>query len=280
MMFRRIVCGLGVESHEPALGAALELAAALEARLRGVFVEDNDLLQLAALPFAHEVAFPGSARRAIDPESMARALRARAQAAQEALAHRLSGRAIEWTFEVVRGSAFSAVLEVTGESDLAVLSLSAGAVVARGRDAALRGLRGLRRPVLLVGADARPQAPLVAVVHGAAREPDTLAALGALAHHYGSAISIVAIGDGAEGRALRERFDALGIRTRVRSVPCGPPEALADAVAQERPGLVALCGDDAIDAAAEAVIGGLACPVMLLPWPSRAQNSGGAPRGA
>jgi hypothetical protein len=55
---------------------------------------------------------------------------------------------------------------------------------------------------------------------------------------------------------------------------------LPDALAQEHPRLIALCGDDAIDAAADAVIEGLDCPVMLLPTPARAQNSGAAPRGA
>jgi len=36
-------------------GAALDLAALIGAELQGLFVEDEDLLELAALPIAHEL---------------------------------------------------------------------------------------------------------------------------------------------------------------------------------------------------------------------------------
>ena len=46
-----------------ALEAAAGLAARLRAELQGLFVEDVDLLRLAGLPFARELAYSSSQRR-------------------------------------------------------------------------------------------------------------------------------------------------------------------------------------------------------------------------
>ena len=52
----RILAGFGsVADEEPTIDTALMLARALEADIAGYFVEDTDLLNLAALPFAKVV---------------------------------------------------------------------------------------------------------------------------------------------------------------------------------------------------------------------------------
>ena len=103
MSFRRIVVALGSPGGATAMNAAVELARAMEAELVGLFVEDVELLALAALPFAGEVGFPSAARRPLDVAAMERGLRAQALRLQQELAARLAGTPVKWTFEVVRG---------------------------------------------------------------------------------------------------------------------------------------------------------------------------------
>lgn len=263
MRFRRIVFGLGAEPTEPALAAALDLAQLTEAALLGLFVEERELLELAALPFAREVAMPGAPARSMDPASMQRALRARARTAEERLARRLAGRALEWRFEVVRGSTALAVLEVAGTGDLAVVSLTASARVDGDRTAALRRVREARRPVLLVRERAAPRAPLVAVVGADAASAETVAALGRLARHYGSALAVLALPGAAQD--VRAAIGRAGSDARARTLADAGAAALLEAITQERPGLVVLCGDAAIGAAGEALVASAPSPVMLLP---------------
>lgn len=261
MKFRRIVFGLGAASREAALHAALALAPATEGGLLGVFVEDTDLLQLAGLPFAREIALPGATGRDIDAASMARALRARAQALERTMARTMAGRDIAWTFEVARGSSFAAILARTAENDLAVLSLKAGAMVASpGHDAVLSGLQGVRRPVLLVGDGPRPQAPLVVVQAAAGAGPAATARLALLARLYGNAVAVIATHEAGED-GLAGELRRLGIAATSRTIPRGST-ALPDALSRERPGLVVLCGNETMVAA---VVGHVSCPVLLLP---------------
>lgn len=269
MSFRRIVFGLGAEPAERALEAAMDIARATEAALLGVFVEERELLDLAGLPFAREVAFPAAAARALDPASMARALRARANAAQARLARSLAGAALEWRFEVVRGSATSAVLEAAGERDLAVISLTAGARVdgARARAAALRGVRQAHRAALLLGARAMPGAPLVVVLAPGTSGHETIAALGALARRYaGAGLAVLALPGSAADEELDEAARAQGLRLRTRRVDS--PAQVHAALAQAPVGLVVLAGGEGIWAIGDALTDRPSCPLLLLPAPA------------
>jgi hypothetical protein len=72
----RIVIALDTASRVASvieIGAAL--GAGLHAMLDALFVEDEQLLRLAALPFAHELGFPSARLRRIGAEDVERALR-------------------------------------------------------------------------------------------------------------------------------------------------------------------------------------------------------------
>ena len=100
---RRIVAAVDASQRGlEALEQAVRLAAELEAELQGVFVEDEDLLRLAGLPFASEVT-PSSRGRRLDPLSMTRALRAQAERVRRALERAAGGRRVPWSFQVKRG---------------------------------------------------------------------------------------------------------------------------------------------------------------------------------
>jgi hypothetical protein len=104
----RVVVPLDLSSeNEPAIDTAARLAARTEARLHGVFIEDEDLWHLAGLPFARQVstsagAEPFTADR-IGPQWRAASERARQDIAAAAARH-----GVAWSFEVMRGSAAAA----------------------------------------------------------------------------------------------------------------------------------------------------------------------------
>src|SRR3546814_4122450 len=92
----------------------LELAAALAAanacELRGLYVEDQDLLHLAELPFAREVQISQAISRTLKREQLLQDLRAQAGVARAAMMHQAARHRIAWSFQVAQGRTNEAVL--------------------------------------------------------------------------------------------------------------------------------------------------------------------------
>jgi hypothetical protein len=103
-----------------ALDAVAEAAAALEAELLGLFLEDVELLHFAGLPFAREIG--ASARpRGLDVQTMERRLRSQAEQARRALAAAAEGKPLRWSFRIERGSLPAQVRSALADADLVVL---------------------------------------------------------------------------------------------------------------------------------------------------------------
>ena len=124
MKIRRVIVGLHPALQSRALlEAALELAERMEAELVGLFVENQDLLYFAGLPFAREVGFASAIRRTLDVASMERSLRALAKEAQQTLASVAGRTPVQWSFRVVRGLPAAELLAVAEEFDLVIANL-------------------------------------------------------------------------------------------------------------------------------------------------------------
>jgi hypothetical protein len=101
----RIVVALdAVSENRAAIGAAARLAARWRARLHGVFVEDDDLIRLANLPFARQVTLGGGVET-LDPRQAARHMRVFAERARGDLADSARRHGVEYSFEIVRDAA-------------------------------------------------------------------------------------------------------------------------------------------------------------------------------
>jgi hypothetical protein len=191
--FERVVVRLGAATRgDPVLEAALRLAAALDAALEGVFVEDPNLLRLAALPFASEVSALTGARRSLDASDVERALRVAASRHERRLAESAARTRVRWTFAVARGDFLGEATARGG--DLLVLGAHAGAALGSGPvvavqdgwpesqralEAAARLARALgRRLVIVVGGetDAAIRATQHLEAHGLAGSAATTAA--------------------------------------------------------------------------------------------------------
>jgi hypothetical protein len=105
-------------SADTVLEAAAALAARMEAELEGLFVEDMDLLHLAALPFAREIGIASAMARALDAANIERWMRTVAEDVRRALAAAAGRSTLRWSFRVTRGSPLAELCAAAAAADL------------------------------------------------------------------------------------------------------------------------------------------------------------------
>ncbi len=218
-----------------ALEAAATLAARLGRPLEAVFIEDADLLALAALPFTSEVSLSGRPAPAFDTARVERDLRVRARVLRGRVEQLALSYRVSYSFRVVRGRRAEALASLRQAGDLLAL----------GVEQALRD-DGAQ---LLTGAHCRLQAGPVVLLVGAAPEPTDLALAETLAHDSGQALLLLS---GEPGAALPDR--------RVEPVP---PDHLAARLQAQRGGLI-LARRALLPEAPEALARRLRVPLLLL----------------
>ena len=124
MSVRRVVVALDASARSrEAARAAAALARALEAELAGLFVEDENLLRLAALPFARHQPVSGGPARPLDLGAVEAQLRGLASAARQELERAAASVDVRWTFEVRRGPLPGEALEAARGTDLLLLGV-------------------------------------------------------------------------------------------------------------------------------------------------------------
>lgn len=107
-----IVVALDTSPHsEAALAAAAELAAALQLELRGLYVEDINLLRLCGLPFGIEYGSFTAKPRRIEQNHLEREFRMQASLLRKIMADVAGQKRITWSFQVVRGGVTDQLLE-------------------------------------------------------------------------------------------------------------------------------------------------------------------------
>jgi hypothetical protein len=120
---QRIVVALDPRTRPGDLDAAAALAGSIGAELLGLFVEDQDLLHFASLPFAHEIGAASASRRRLDMASIERDLRAQAAEAERRLAGAASRVRVQSEFRVARGAAHAELLAAAAQAASDVLQL-------------------------------------------------------------------------------------------------------------------------------------------------------------
>ena len=167
----RITLAFGAAAPDlDALSALAHLAATLRAELSGVFIEDQDLLRLAALPVAREY-FGSGAQRAIEIADMERQLKRQADLARAALMRSAELAGARWTFVTARGSlarelggrveqSQAVAVGLTGRarnpfqapvrSRAVAVAYAGGSAAQRALELAQRLREALRRPMILL----------------------------------------------------------------------------------------------------------------------------------
>ncbi len=108
--------------------ATAELAAAFEAEVEGLFVEDTEALALAHHPACRQLDLLTGRLRAPDGPEFERRLRVQAQRVRSALSAAARPHGIAWSFRVARGSAVDRLREAVAEADMITIRRGTGAL--------------------------------------------------------------------------------------------------------------------------------------------------------
>jgi len=230
---RRLVVALGGgRLAEDMLEAMGELAAAMEAELAGLFVEDINLLRLAGLPFARAFSQERPGEQRLETGALEEALRAQARAAERALAAVAARAGVPYSFRVTRGLLESALLEAAQEADLLALGavrralLSAQEVRIVGRETTeiwqRRAVRLAPHPAI---------GPVAVVFTRTSAGPRVLEAAAGLARRNGRPLLVFLVASSEENAAkLKARA--------VQSIPSEQPVRFRTLIAPDLPALI------------------------------------------
>jgi nucleotide-binding universal stress UspA family protein len=271
---RRILVALDASPESlAALEHAANLAVRLEAELEGLFIEDEDLINLARLPFAREVNRLTQIARGFDEATLVQDLRDQAAMARGALRQIAEARHLRWTFRVVRGRIEGAIETAASSVDLLAIGRRRHTIGGRtlGRTSTKMASRLTCSVLLALPTQTRPEAP-IAIVDAQSPCGDAALdlALRTARQEKRRLLIVVPAGDRdsyEERRALIEKGigkDLNAVRIRPAIGPDG--NALRRALEREQPELLVLGCDLAGQLSEELVefAASMSCPVLVM----------------
>ncbi len=240
--YRRLIVELGHAGADPrTLQAAAEFARLLGLAMHGVFVEDESLHALAALPFAREIRLPTHEWTPLAADRLSDELHQAAEQARRAMQAVVVRLDVPNVFQVVRGDLVTCIGGLCSTTDILVVTQPAAAAsataVLRLQEAAQR----MPASVLLLPANLQPRTgPVAAVLQGPADPALQAAARVAVAGHSDLLILLPA-GPDHPNEAATDRAAALGVpRQRITARIIANPEAdtVLEALGEPRERLV------------------------------------------
>ena len=255
----RIVIALDTASLvAPVIETGAALGAGLHAMLDALFVEDEQLLRLAALPFAHELGFPSARLRRIGAADVERALRAQVDQVRKQLAATTATLALPWQLNVLRGDVLRTAFDYAALTDIVVLGRSvAGALPAAG-PSVQAGFPSLRRRAILALFDDNPP--------GA----QALAAAQALARVAPGELVVLIPARGPEAfRRLREKAAATAapgtpVPVQYVSIPDLAAETVARTARAWHAAALVWPGDGRDPGVLSGIVDAVSCPVVVV----------------
>ncbi len=172
---RRIALALDCSTlNLVALETAVSLAAATGAELHAVFIEDECLYSLAAMPFAREISFSGTRTRVFNSEHATREIKRSVDAARIAVSAAASRARIRWVFDTTRGQLDDALVRVSRSAQILALGSSRSRIGRVHSVSALRaGMHHGSGVVIAPPAADFPHGPVVAILSPGA-EPEAI----------------------------------------------------------------------------------------------------------
>ncbi len=269
---RRILVPLDASPHSlSALRAAGEIAAAHRAELVGVFVEDVNLVRLAALPVTREIGQTSGRIRELDERTMARQLRGLALRAERALAQEAGRRQVRWSFSVSRGTIGAELWGAASEADLVVMG-RAGWSSRRTAGSSVQAVltSGMRR-TLVIGAGARLQPTWLVVYDGSEMADRGLQSARLLARSKGGYLTVAIVRPNPKQaqrlqRKVAEQLRPYRLEVRYRWLHRSDSRALAELVATEQRCVLVLSADapQLQDRPLPEVLETFNCPVLIV----------------
>jgi hypothetical protein len=263
--YRRIIFELshGVADVE-ALHTVGELARLLGLELRCLFIEDEAVLSLAALPFAREFQLGRKAWSPMDQERIAAEFRDTAGRVRRTLESALGAAGVASAFEVLRGDPADFVAALCQPDDIVVVAdpgLSLGRAAYGFTRLRLAAHHSAAAVMLMPTRLARNTGPVAVLARGTADPALEIACRIAVAANEGLTVLLRQAASEASHRAavagLRENIEAMGLprdRVVVRRLSGERGEDVLDALAGQRERLIVLAqlsGNDTARIAAE-----------------------------
>lgn len=260
---RRVVVALDASRQcRLALDAAAWLAEWHGAELRGLYVEDINLIRLASLRVGREIGATGSSSHPIDAQRLARRLSSSAAEAEHWLADAAARRNLRWTFRVERGDVTSVITRAAGEADIFALGRAGTGTSGPGRLGSTARALAIQQSgsVIVMQAPLAGGRTIVALFDGSAAGARALKTAAQLSERLDTHLVVLATvnasADSTHRSQLRAEAEALvtdvGDRVVVRSVTSttstSVTTAIARAVQAENPSLcVVACQPEATE---------------------------------
>lgn len=267
----RVLAGFGAIADEVAtIDTAMTLAQALEADIAGCFVEDVDLLNLAALPFARAVRPADRSVLEIEHEQMKKQISRAASTCENQLIARASGASVRCSFKTMRGVYSAEIARETATSDIVVMNPLN--LPHRRHDAVsllVDGVRKARGAVVLPERYRRSTGgPVVLVTTGSDGEQTVFELADRIARGMNNK-TIILSGSDEPADLTRVRSlaqEVFGSRADFRSVRGNHMPAIAAALAELQPSFVVLQppARSLTDAIIESLLNAGRAPLMLM----------------
>lgn len=113
-----------IDQNHSALERLAELAALFQARLQGIYVEDEELLAIADFPFTEEVQLHARQANNLDREKLEQQMRSAGRQAEMLLARIANRWNIDWRFQRIRGKVTAELFKAAQQAD--IVSMLAG----------------------------------------------------------------------------------------------------------------------------------------------------------
>lgn len=272
LVFRRILVALDTSHHSlAALEAAVELAISMKAELRGLYVEDVNLLRVADSPATRQVHYPYVSGAQLDSQRMERQLRAQASQAQRALAAICERHKVKWSFQIARGEVAHEVVTAAEEADMLILGKVSRPLIRRIRLGSTALAAAVQAPccVLLLQRDEEVRPPVLVTYDGSPIARRAIKIAARLARRNGGylAVLISAGTPDEEYRLQAEMADWLrrqGLLVRFRRLPEASVPALTQAIQTERGGVLVLSSTILHLSSLRKLLDETECPVLLV----------------
>jgi nucleotide-binding universal stress UspA family protein len=199
---------------EAALAAAAELAAVLHLELRGLYVEDINLIHLCGLPFGVEYGSFTARPNRIRQNHLEREFRLQASFLRKTMADIAGQNRVPWSFQVVRGSVTDQLLEAASSARMLSLGRVGRSPGKRTGSTAQAIARRAARPVVFQSRRRSLHGPYTVLYSGTAAADRALALAADLSAQEASVLRVLVTADElavAAGAALPPAYTDLQV---------------------------------------------------------------------
>lgn len=120
--YRRVLLQIDASTHcRNSLQTATEIAALLDADLRGVFIEDRNVLSVGKLDFVREVSLSSRAARTIDSPTLEAQLKAMANSVRRQLQEVARRRQVSLDFQTIKDAFDAEFRDILTHADLVIM---------------------------------------------------------------------------------------------------------------------------------------------------------------